>query len=456
VNWKRSADFSSFLSSRDESPDPQASALEVRRWSNGRSVKPNSRKADGYLTNELRNILSMNLFELRKQHAHALDKADSIVRAAESAKRELTDNESLDVQTALAAARALAPQIKSIESKNSIAKMFDTVGGQSVLLIDGGRRYQANKPMSFSPEYPDDFFQYVASGGTKIGAALYEGSSAAGGYAVPITVDDQIVPLAPQEMAVRRLAQVVPTVSDVKVPVKASFGTASAKAENSAFTEIDPTLSQFTLSAFMAGIQETVSWELAQDVPMFQAFCVDDMILAQQMYEENLYINGTGSGQAQGLIGNVGGGVFEEPDGNGNLVTVNGTLDLLAKLNAIYHPNASWLMNRATSIVLRKAQVETNLFNPIFTRVGQQDFLHGYPVEYATAMPTAARGAAPILFGDFKRGYVIGDRGGSGINVKVLDQPAATLGQIILLAYRRTDGRVRRSEAIQQYNISAS
>jgi HK97 family phage major capsid protein len=310
--------------------------------------------------------------------------------------------------------------------------------------------------MQLSPEYADEFFQYVASGGTKIGAALYEGSSPAGGYAVPITVDDQIVPLAPNEMAVRRLAMVLPTVMDIKVPVKESFGEATAKAENSAFTEYDPTIGQFTLSAYMAGIQETVSWELAQDVPSFQAFCVDDMILAQQMYEENLYVNGTGSGQAQGLIGNVGAGVFEEPDGNGNLVTVNGTLDLIGKLNAIYHGNASWLMNRSTSIVLRKAQVETNLFNPIWTRVGTQDYLHGYPVQFSANMPTAARGSAPILFGDFKRGYVIGDRGGSGINVKVLDQPLATQGQIILLAYRRTDGRVRRSEAIQQYNISAS
>jgi HK97 family phage major capsid protein len=113
-------------------------------------------------------------------------------------------------------------------------------------------------------------------------------------------------------------------------------------------------------------------------------------------------------------------------------------------------------MSRPTSIILRKAQVETNLFNPIFTRVGNQDFLHGYPVAYSANMPTAARGSAPILFGDFKRGYVIGDRGGGGINVKVLDQPLATSGQIILLAYRRTDGRVRRSEAIQQYNVSAS
>jgi HK97 family phage major capsid protein len=78
-----------------------------------------------------------------------------------------------------------------------------------------------------------------------------------------------------------------------------------------------------------------------------------------------------------------------------------------------------------------------------------KDRLHGIEVAYSSSMPAIAAGATPVLFGDFKSGYIIGDRGGSGINVKILDQPLATAGQVILLFYRRSDGRVRRSEAIQ-------
>jgi len=206
----------------------------------------------------------------------------------------------------------------------------------------------------------------------------------------------------------------------------------------------------------MGGNQETISWELAQDVPAFQQFCVDDLVLAVQMREENLYVNGTGTGQPQGLIGNVGSGVTEEPDSNGNLISISGTLDLIGSLKGQYHQGANFLMTRASSIIIRKAQTGANLFAPVFTRVGTQDYLHGYPVNYSTSMPTAARAAAPLLFGNFKMGYCIGDRGGSGINIKVLDQVQALNGQLVLLAYRRTDGRVRRSEAIQQYNIAAS
>lgn len=396
--------------------------------------------------------MSTLLFDLRKQRTHALDKADNILQAAANAKRELTASESMDVDAAMVVVNALNPRIQSIEANNTVRSMLSPSG---VLLTDG-MRSDKPRPIVFSEEYPSAFHRYVASAGKEVSAALYEGSAGAGGYAVPIVVADQIVPLAPQEMAVRRLSQVIPTSSDIKVPIKASFGAAASKAENSSFAENDPTLGQFTLSAYMAGVQETISWELAQDVPSFQAFCVDDMILAQQMYEENLYCNGTGTGQAQGLFGNVGAGVIEEPDSNGNLVSISGTLDLTAKLNAVYHDNASWLMSRPTSIIIRKAQVQANLFEPAWTRVGKQDFLHGYPVSYSAYCPTAARGSSPVLFGDFKRGYVIGDRGGSGINVKVLDQPLATQGQIVLLTYRRTDGRVRRSEAIQTYTVASS
>lgn len=318
------------------------------------------------------------------------------------------------------------------------------------------RGFEMETATRFSAEYAKDFFSYVASKGTSVGAALYEGSDGAGGYAVPSVVSDQIVPLAPNEMAVRQLAQVIPTTSDVRIPQIASFGATNAKAENAAFTENDLALSQFTLSAFMAGNINTLSWELAQDVPLFQSVVIGDLILAQQMYEENLYVNGTGTGQAQGLVGNVGAGVTLDPDASGNLIGIPGILDLIASLKGTYHLNASFLMTRATGVVIRKAQALANLFEPAWTRIGRQDFLFGYPVYFSTSMPAAARGAKPILFGDFKAGYIIGDRGGSGINVKVLDQPLASQGQLQLLTYRRTDGRVRRSEAIQSYGITAS
>jgi HK97 family phage major capsid protein len=396
----------------------------------------------------------MRLFEIKKQRQHALNKADSIMRAAEAANRKPTDAEQLELDTCMAAVDAYNPQIAKIERNNTIFQHM--VDGK--LIPAAGNLRQArtpNGPVVLSEDYYNDFHTWIGTRGQQIGAALYEGSGSAGGFAVPVIVDGQVVPLAPQEMGVRSIAQVVPTSSDIKIPRGTAFGTAAAKAESGAsdnfFTESDPTLDQFTLSAFMAGITHTISWELAQDVPSFQQFALTDLVLALQMFEANLFVNGTGTGQAQGLIGNVGAGVTGVVVGTDNYAgeLLAATFDVLGKLNAAYHPGASWLMSRATGAAIRKAQMASNLFAPVWTRENGQDYLHGYPVTFDAYMPAIAAGATPVLFGNFKQGYLIGDRGGSGINVKLLDQPKATEGQLILLAYRRTDGRVRRSEAIQ-------
>ncbi len=47
-----------------------------------------------------------NYQEMLKQRAHALSKADRITSAAENANRALTDDESMDVDTCMAAVHA--------------------------------------------------------------------------------------------------------------------------------------------------------------------------------------------------------------------------------------------------------------------------------------------------------------------------------------------------------------
>jgi HK97 family phage major capsid protein len=399
-----------------------------------------------------------NLLGLKRDAAHALAKAEAIVTAAESGGRKMTENEEKDYSVAMVAYKALSAEGAALRnSTGGITRALKGFFPDGAVVIDNGRKYQATPSEKFfSQDYAEGFFDYVSSNGQKMSAALYEGSSPAGGYAVPVTVDGQVVPLAPTDMGVRTVANVIPTVMDIKIPRATTISTAAAKSEGTGsganlFTESEPVLDQFTLTANMAGLQHIISWELAQDVPAFQSFAVSDMILAQSIFEENWFVNGTGTGQAQGLIGNVGTGtgVPEVADSQGNLLSIDATFNVMGTLKTPYHPNASWLLQRATAVELRKAQKQANLFEPVFTRTGGQDYLHGYPVVYSTAMPAIAAGATPALFGDFKLGYVIGDRGGAGINVKILDQPRATEGLIVFLCYRRTDGRVRRTEAIQ-------
>jgi HK97 family phage major capsid protein len=410
---------------------------------------------------EWRNFMTVQ--ELQKQHDTALAKADSIISAAERQKRPtLTTYEQQTIDAALKEADELKPKLAAAKANafptKSAAEWRAEIAKQPRLHVprspsDGKEPLM---PATFSQEYFHSFWDGYMGGSGPVTGAMYEGTSTGGGYAVPIAVAGQAVPLAPQDSAVRRLAKVIPTQSDIKTAQVTARGTVAAKSETSSFTVAVPSLGQFTLSAFAAGVEVQTSLELSQDVNLLDAFVLEDAMSAFLEYEESLFISGSGNGQAQGLIGNVGAGVVEEPDSSSNLVSIQGTLDILGQLRATYHSGASWLMQRATSLIIRKAQVAANLFEPVFTRYNGQDYLHGYPVEYSSAMPTAARGNTPILFGDFAKGYLIGDRGGPALFLKKLDQTGAALGLIDLLFYRRTDGRVRRSEAIQSYTVAAS
>jgi HK97 family phage major capsid protein len=389
--------------------------------------------------------MSTMLVDLQAEHDRALSKADEIISAAERAKRPLSAVENGIVNKCTAQASDLGAEIVRVKIKQirtQTPRVVETVPGAERMI-----------PATFSANYVEAFHQTISSG-QKMSAALEEGTDSAGGYAVPITVDQQIVPLAPSDLAVRNLAMVIPTVSDIKSPGTATLPTATAKSEGSSFGASVPSLNQFTLSAFLAGAQDDISFELAGDAKLFPAFYGESVSLAIQEYEENLFVNGTGTGQPQGLLGNIDTGVSAAvADGGGNLLSIDATFQILGTLKDKYYVNASWLMQRATAIELRRAQLAASLFEPVFTRYNGQDYLHGFPVFYSGAMPAIAAGATPVIFGDFRQGYLIGDRGGPAIRTKVLDQAKAAQGLITLLTYRRTDGRVRLSEALKALTL---
>jgi HK97 family phage major capsid protein len=462
----------------------------------------------------------MNLTELKQTQKAALNAAEAVLSAAEQRGGNMTQAESENYNAKMAEYKSISRTIAARESQNTIRTFFKNGTPSPVLL--GGAPSDAEAPMGFvgpfsvppssaetrTPEYKASLLSFLRTGGKahgeeltvgadgqggyhipgsesytrqrfangtfpKMNAAMYEGtegsSDAAGGYAISVPTVQQVVPLALPDLGIFDASMVIPTATDIKIPQQASFGTSALKAESTGtiatFGGTDPTLGQITLTAFMAGALRLVSWELMQDVEMWQQFVVDDLLKGQRILEDQLLATGTGVNQAQGVFGNTGTGTGAPYQLTGaatdGQLLLDSLFDVTSTLKAQYQAGAVWIMSRATGLAIRRAQMQSNLFVPVATvdADGTERIL-GKPVFYdvnAPALPTAtSAGVIPILYGDFKQGYIVGVRGGAGINVKVLDQPWAAQGQLGILAYRRLDARVRRSEAIQAITVSHS
>lgn len=462
------------------------------------------------------------ILDLKTEQQEALNTADAILKAAENAGRKLTASETENYGAAMMKYQEADKAIKANEANTSLSRFFRN-GKPIGAFFDIGRgapeaglgfmqpvAAAPNADETRTPQYAEAMLGYLRSGGKshgehlavgadgvggfhipgsarftqqryangsfpKMSAATYEGSpdgssGAAGGYAVSVPTSDLIVPLALPDLGIFDASYVIPTSTAVKIPQQTAFGSSAIKSESTGtlatFGGSDPTLGQIELDAYMVGALRVASWELLQDVPTFQQFIVEDLLKGQRILEGSMLATGTGSSQPTGVFGNTGTGTGSAYELVGTASTdaqtlLNSLFDVTATLKGFYQANASWVMSRATGLAIRKAQMQTNLFDPI-VKVdpdGTERIL-GKPVFYdvnAPALPSAtSSGVIPILFGDFKQGYIIGVRGGAGINVKILDQPYAPQGQLGILAYRRLDAKVRLSEAIQQVKISHS
>jgi HK97 family phage major capsid protein len=454
----------------------------------------------------------MKLHDLKTQHTTALDKAEAVLAHAEAAgRKDLSAPEQSLLDTHMAEAKGLKAQIDAVQSRGGLSVQlgprgfFDAASTPALAGFSQPSNGVIRMAEARSPEYSAALHSSLKTGGKAHGdeltagsdgaggyffpgseaytqqrlpngrasAALYEGtnggSNGAGGYAINVPTVQQIVPLAMPDLGIFDASTVIPTSTNVKIPQQASFGASALKSESTGtiatFGGTDPTLGQVELQAFMAGALRMASFELLQDVEMFQQFLVDDLIKGQRILEGALLATGNGTSQPQGVFGNTGTGTGAAYAITGastdGAILLNALFEVVATLKGAYQANAAWVMSRSSGLAIRRAQMQANLFVPVVTvdADGTERIL-GKPVFYdvnAPALPSATTaGVVPILYGDFKAGNLIGVRGGAGINVKILDQPWAAQGQIGILAYRRLDSRIRRSEAIQEITFSHS
>lgn len=275
-----------------------------------------------------------------------------------------------------------------------------------------------------------------------------------GGYLCPTEFEHQIVQALKEQNVMRRLCKVITTDNDRKIPVAASHTVANWTAENTAFTESNPTFDQIEIDAYKLTDLIKVSTELLEDSAFpLESYIAEEFAYAFGIAEEQAFCVGTGNKQPTGLFTAKGAPVGVTA-ASATALTTDEIINLIYALKAPYRKNAKFLMNDATVSALRKLKDGNGqyLWQPS-VQAGQPDRLLGYDIETSPYVPVMAVGAYAIAFGDFKN-YWIADR--TGRTVQRLNELYSTNGQVGFVSTERVDGKIILPKGIQLLQMKKS
>jgi len=166
--------------------------------------------------------------------------------------------------------------------------------------------------------------------------------------------------------------------------------------------------------------------------------------------EGNAFISGDSIGKPQGLITNAGNNITTAAN---DALAADDLIGAAHNIKSEYMRNASWMFNRSTLSAIRKLKDGANqyLFQPGIYQMGVGSSLLGHPIVEASDLADIADGTKPVLFGDFRRGYMIIDR----VALSIMRDPftQASSGNVRYVARRRVGGQVILPEAITTITI---
>ena len=167
--------------------------------------------------------------------------------------------------------------------------------------------------------------------------------------------------------------------------------------------------------------------------------------------EGNAFVSGNSVGRPQGILSNSSVGNTAGPD---DAIDANSLIAVAHTVKAEYARNGTFVMNRSTLAALRKLQDGAGqyVFQPGLYQMGVGSSVIGHPIVEATDMPDIGDGTKPIIFGDFRRGYLIVDR----TQLSIMRDPftQATSGNVRYIARRRVGGQVILPEALATITVA--
>jgi HK97 family phage major capsid protein len=295
-------------------------------------------------------------------------------------------------------------------------------------------------------------------------------TGAEGGFAVPREIDQMIAATLRTISPIRAIANVVQTGTAGYRKLVAVGGTPSGWVSEVAARPITntPTFSEIAPPTGHLYANPAATQAMLDDVGFdLESWLADEVAREFARAEGQAFIAGTGVNQPKGFVtytttaesdavrafgslqyiasGAAGGFAATNPQDK--------LIDLVHALKAPYRQGASFVMNSDALARVRKMKTSDGAFiwQPGLHAAAPATLL-GFPVIEAEDMPVIAADSLSIAFGNFKAGYVIADRGETG----VLRDPYSNKPFVHFYSTKRVGGAVVNSEAIKLMKFAVS
>lgn len=311
-------------------------------------------------------------------------------------------------------------------------------------------------------EYSAAFSMHMKRG--EVQASLNKGAADQGGYLAPTewdrTVGDKLVLVSPM----RSLATVQSISTNGFSKLFNQKGTTSGwVGETAARPETaTPTLGTLTYTTGELYANPAATQQMLDDSEIDLEAWLAGEVQQEFAYQEGVaFMSGDGVNKPKGLLTYITGGANAAAHPYGAITTVNsgaaaalttdGIVSLIYALPGEFTANARFIMNRATQAAIRKLKDGQGnyIWQPSYV-AGQPATVAGFGVTEVAGMPDIAAAAKPIMFGDFRAGYLILDR----VGVRVIRDNLTAKPFISFYTTKRVGGGLLNPQVLRALNVS--
>lgn len=276
-----------------------------------------------------------------------------------------------------------------------------------------------------------------------------------GGYLLPKVVEAGLFKALETLSPIRSLASTVSVSSDDYRFLSNLHGVdAGWVGETDARPETaTPTLSETRVPMGEIYANPGVSQRALDDLSVnVEALLAEEVARAFAIKENAAFVNGDGVNKPMGLMATT--GIAQVKTGLAAALPTDADFifQMIYGLGSAYRQNARFAAASATIAQIRTLKDSTGnyLWQPSLI-AGEPATLAGYGLTEISEMDAVAAGKLPMVFGDFKQGYLIADR----IGVRVLRDPFTKKPFVLFYSTKRVGGLVRDKQAFIALKVSA-